>query len=141
MRHFIAYHNTEKMGRRLHDGDPLRLLTNKPIGHLLQNTIWFVAGEGAGARQYALGSVFRVAEVGDTGDEAFKRFATGPGFVFQPPIPLNDMEWFPEILRATGHFGLGVHEVKHQAVIAGLVELAAQNGHDVGDATVPGGTP
>jgi hypothetical protein len=103
MRHFIAYHNTEKMGRPLHADRPLRLLTNKPTNHLLQGTVWFVVGEGAGVRQYSLGSVFRVAETGDAAEEGFKRFASGPGYVFDPPIPIKDMPWFPEVLRATGH--------------------------------------
>ena len=51
MRHFIAYHNTEKMGRPLHSGEPLRLLTNKHVNHLHNNVVWFVTGEGAGTRQ------------------------------------------------------------------------------------------
>jgi hypothetical protein len=41
------------------------------------------------------------------------------------------MEWFPEVLRATGHFGLGVQEVKDEAVIAGLLRLAAQAGYEI----------
>lgn len=131
MRHFIAYHNTEKMGRPLHDAEPLRLLTKKPVNHLLQNTVWFVTGEGAGARQYSLASVFRVSEVGEAAEEGFKRFAAGPGHVFQPPVPIKDMQWLPEILRATGRFGFGVQEVKDQAVIAGLTQLAAEAGHEV----------
>src|SRR5437660_1687186 len=131
MRHFIAYHNTEKMGRPLHDGDPLRLLTNKPVTHLFQNTVWFVTGEGAGARQYSLGSVFRVAEVGEATEDGFKRFAAGPGHVFQPPVPIKELEWFPELLRATGHFGLGVQEIKHEAIVKGLIQLAPDAGHIV----------
>src|SRR6266540_6855844 len=82
MRHFIASPNTEKMGRSLHDGEPLRLLTNKHVNHLLQNMVWFITGEGAGARQYSLGSVFSVAEIGDAAEDGFKRFAAGPGHVF-----------------------------------------------------------
>ncbi|HJT78749.1 MAG TPA: hypothetical protein VJ739_16210 [Gemmataceae bacterium] len=132
MRHFIAYHNTEKMGRPLHDGEPLRLLTNKPVNHLLQNTVWFVTGEGAGTRQYSLGSVFRVTEAGDAAEGGFKRFASGPGHVFDPPVPIKEMPWFPEVLRATGHFGLGVQEVKDEAVIGGLSLLAANAGYEVG---------
>lgn len=131
MRHFIAYHNTEKMGRPLHADDPLRLLTNKPTNHLYQETVWFVIGEG-GVRQYSLGSVFRVAETGDAAEESFKRFASGPGHTFDPPIPIKDLPWFPEVLRATGHFGLGVQEVKNEAVIAGLTHLANQSGYTVG---------
>jgi hypothetical protein len=130
MRHFIAYHNTEKMGRSLHEGQPLRLLTNKSINHLLQNIVWFVIGTGA-TRQYLLGSAFVVAEVGDTDEDGFKRFASGPGHVFQPPIPIKDEDWFPEVLRCTGHFSLGVQEVKDENVIAGLTRLAAAAGYQV----------
>jgi hypothetical protein len=129
MRHFIAYHNTEKMGRPLHAGEPLRLHTNKKVDLLLQNTVWFVTGEGTGARQYSLGSVFRVGEVGETAEDGFKRFASGPGHVFQPPVPINDMEWFTEVLRATGNFRFGVQEIKDEAAIAGLIQLASQAGH------------
>lgn len=131
MRHFIAYHNTEKMGRSLQEDQPLRLLTNKHVKHLLQNMVWFVTGEGSGARQYSLGSVFNVAEVGDNVEEGFKRFAAGPGHIFEPPIPIKEMPWFPEVLRTTGHFGLGVQEIKDEAVIAGLMQLAAQDGYEV----------
>lgn len=132
MRHFIAYHNTEKMGRPLHDGEPLRLLTNKSVNHLLQNIVWFITGEGRGDRQYSLGSVFQVAEVGDADEDGFKRFASGPGHAFQPPIPIKDMGWFPEVLRATGHFGLGVQEVKDEEVITGFTQLAVQAGYMIG---------
>jgi hypothetical protein len=64
MQHFIAYHNTEKMGRPLHDDGPLRLLTNKSVNQLLQNTVWFVTGEGT-RRRYSLGGALRVTEVGE----------------------------------------------------------------------------
>ncbi len=131
MRHFIAYHNTEKMGRALHEGQPLRLLTNKPVNHLLQNTVWFVTGEGVGVRQYSLGSVFSVSETGDSAEDGFKRFAAGPGHVFDPPLPIGDMPWFPEMFRVAGHFALGVIEVKDEAVIAGLIEIAEQVGYAI----------
>ena len=102
MRHFIAYHNTEKMGRQLHESGPLRLLTNKQANHLLEQSVWFVTGERVGGRQYSLESVFQLSEVGDANEDGFKRFASGPGHVFLPPIPIKDMDWFPEVLRATG---------------------------------------
>jgi hypothetical protein len=111
MKHFVAYHNTEKMGRPLHEGEPLRLLTNKPVRPLLHHTVWFITGEGSGSRQYALGSVFRVTEVKDANEDGFTHSASGlpeHGHVFQPPIPIKEMEWFPEVLRVTGNFGLGV---------------------------------
>ena len=58
MRHFIAYHNTERMGWHLHDRDPFRVLTRKPVRHLVNQTVWFVVSQGALPRRYSLGSVF-----------------------------------------------------------------------------------
>jgi hypothetical protein len=131
IRHFIAYHNTKKMGRPLQESEPLRLLTNKPVNRLMHNMVWFVSGTGSGTRQYALGSVFRVGEVGEAARDGFERFAAGPGHVFQPPIQIKDLKWFPNLLRATGRFGFGVQEVKDEAVIAGLTQLAAQAGYSI----------
>jgi hypothetical protein len=128
VRHFVAYHNTEKMGRPLHAGEPLRLLTKKSVSNLPGNTVWFITGSGAGQRQYALGSVFRVAEVGPVNEEGFKHFASGPGHVFEPPVPLNDAEWFPEFKKVMGNFGLGVQETTDPRVIEALRCLAANAG-------------
>jgi hypothetical protein len=128
MRHFIAYHNTERMGRPLHEGEPLRLLTSKSVDRLIGDTVWFITGEGAGERQYAVGSVFRVDIVGDAAEEGFKHFASGPGHVFRPPVPLNDEDWFPEFLRTMGNFGLGLQEVKDQRVIDALKRFASAAG-------------
>ena len=129
MRHFIAYHNARKMGRPLLDDEPLRLLTRKAVRPLLDNTVWLITGEGAGPRRYALGSVFLVTEVGDTAEDGFSHFASGPGHVFRPAVPVTDEAWFPEVLRATGHFGFGVQQVKDEAVIGSLVQLAARAGY------------
>lgn len=132
MSHLIAYHNTEKMGRPLHDGEPLRLLTSKSVDRLLGNTVWFVTGAGSGEREYALGSVFRVSEVGDAADQGFKHFASGSGHVFRPPVPLNDEKWFPDLLRSMGNFGLGVQETTDERVVSSLTRIATGAGADIG---------
>ena len=131
MHHYIAYHNARKMGRPLLDDEPLRLLTRKPVRPLLDNTVWLITGEGTSPRRYALGSVFLVTEVGDTAEDGFTHYASGPGHVFRPPVPVTDTPWFPEVIRATGHFGFGVQQVKHEAVIASLLQLASQAGYQV----------
>ena len=41
-----------------------------------------------------------------------------------------DSTTFPEVLRATGHFGLGGQEIKDEAVIPGLTRLAAKAGYE-----------
>lgn len=126
MRHYIAYHNTEKMGHPLHQGEPLRLLTSKPVDPLIGNTVWFITGEGTKDREYSLGSVFRVTHVGEAAEGGFKHFASGTGHVFSPPVAAGKEPWFAEVLRATGHFGLGVSEIKDAAVISALTGIAAR---------------
>jgi hypothetical protein len=132
MQHFIAYHNTEKMGHPLPDSEHQRLLTNKLVSHLLHNIIWFVTSEGTRhPRQYCLGSVFRVTEIGPTGEDGFKRFASGLGHVFKPRILIKNMSWFPEVLRVTGNFRWGVQQVQDRTVIAGLTKFAQQVGYEL----------
>lgn len=129
MRHFIAYHNTEKIGQPLCDGNPLRLITTRRIQHLLHNAVWFVQGDGTAPKSYSLGSVFVVAEVGETTEAKFSLFAEGQGHVFQPPVPLNELEWFKSLFKAVAHFSLGVQELKEERFVEGLIQLASQAGY------------
>ena len=85
MAHFIAYHKTEKMGCALHEREPLRLLTNKPVHDLVCSTIWMITGEGSTDRRYALESVFDANEVGGDPETGFKYYAKGEGHVFDRP--------------------------------------------------------
>ncbi len=129
MRHFVAYHNTERMRGPLHEGEPLRLLANKPVDHLRDNVVWFVVGEGESPKRFTSGSVFKVSEVGDTVGDGFKHHAQGSGHVFQPPPALNDMEWFPDFSKAMAHFSLGVLEVKEPRFVEEFIGLASHAGY------------
>lgn len=133
LRHFVAYHNTQRMGRPLHDDDPLGLLTDKPVNELLGNTVWFVVGEGESPKRYYLGSVFVVNDVGETGDGEFRRYARGDGHVFRPMAELNELPWFPDFFKATAHFSLGVQEIKDQPFVEAIRSLASKSGY--GDAS------
>jgi hypothetical protein len=128
MHHFIAYHNTERMGWHLHDGDPCRLLTRKPVQHLLQQAVWFIVGAGGLPRQYSLGSVFIVREVGPSDEGGFRCFARGTGHVFRPAPTLNGLPWFPALREAVGRFQFGVQEVCDGRLIEQLCGLAAVSG-------------
>jgi hypothetical protein len=128
MRHFVAYHNVERMGRSLEDGDPLRVLSKRSVQKLLHNTVWFVVGRGESPKTYSLGSVFIVSELGETGQDEFKHFARGQGHVFQPQPVLNDLDWFRGFFKDLAHFSLGVQEVKEPRYIEELQRLALQGG-------------
>src|SRR5262249_4982131 len=121
----IAYHNTERMGWHLHGGDPFRLLTRKPVGHLVHQTVWIIVGEGELPRRYSLGSVFVVREVGPSELPAFRHFARGPGHAFRPARLLSGLPWFRALREAVGRFQFGVQEVCDARLIGELEGLAA----------------
>lgn len=131
-RHFAAYHNTERMGRPLRDGDPLRLLTDRPVSPLRNGVVWFITGEGPGPRRYCLGSVFQADDVGDITDGDFKHYATGPGHVFDPPVPLDRLNWWPSFLKAMANFSLGPMEIHETSHVNTLRELAREAGWERG---------
>jgi len=130
-RHFVAYHNTEQMGRSLRVGDPFRVLTNKRVDSLQGHLVWFVVGEDTRPRKYFLGSVFRVTEIGDTTQGGFSHFASGHGHVFEPPIRLDNRDWFPSFATSVGRFGFGLQALKDPSSIAALEALAGQAGLSV----------
>lgn len=131
MRHFIAYHNVEKMGRTLLEGQPLRVLTNKSVNQLLNHAVWIITGEGKESRTYSLGSVFIVTETGNSEEPGFKHVASGPGHAFDPPIPITKADWFPDLFSSTGHFGLGVTPIKDEVIIQGLIQTASSHGYEL----------
>lgn len=131
-RHFAAYHNVEKMGHPLRDGDPLQLHTNKPVSHLRGGVVWFITGEGTGRRRYRLGSVFEVDDVGDATDGGFQHYAKGPGRAFDPPLPLDHLAWWPSFLKAMSNFSRGPTEIRDDSHVKALIELARQAGWEWG---------
>jgi hypothetical protein len=131
MRHFIAYHNTEKMGERLHEGDAFLIYTKKPVDHLIGETVWVVTGENLSDRLYSLGSVFRVSQTGPAKEAEFTRYASGAGPTISPPIPIaKTASWFLELKRLTGNFGFGLTEIKDETVIDGLRQLLNIAGYE-----------
>jgi hypothetical protein len=130
-RHYVAYHNTERMGRALSSGDPFRVLTNKSVQPLFENVVWLVVGEGKNPRRFSLGSVFRVNDTGNAQTDGFKHYAAGRGHSFNPPIPLNDCEWFDSFRQALNSFQFGIQPLADEAHIAALTAIAAQAGAPV----------
>ena len=130
-KHFVAYHNQDKMGQPLSSGDPLRVVSNKKLPRLDGHAVWMIVGEtvpGRPRKKFTLGSVFVVNEHGETGDEGFRHYARGPGHVFDPPPELAHESWFQELQKTTFNFR-GISEVKDEATIAALLAIAAAAGY------------
>ncbi len=125
-RHYVGYHNTEGMGCLFSEGDPFRVLTNKSVDSLHEGVVWMIVGESKSPRRFSLGSVFRVTETGDVGVDGFKHFASGRGHVFNPPVALNDLEWFNEFKKAMNRFQFGIQPLNNEEHVAMLTALASR---------------
>lgn len=127
MRHFIAYHNPDKMGYpyTVAENGTERFLSNKPVGHLLGNYVWVVTFKAD--HDYSLASVFQVTDTGDAQAEGFKHYVSGTGHLFRPWHRIKGEDWFPKLLKTTGNFGLGLQEVSDPFVVAGLLRIAQQD--------------
>ena len=107
LEHMVAYHNVEKMGRLLGEDESCRVLTDKPVTDLAGKTVWTFTGMGR-PRKYLLASVFQIEKVGKTGDSRLRNFVAGPGHCFQPPVALDELDWFGALLVKVGRFRFGL---------------------------------
>ncbi len=123
-KHFVGYHNTEKMGGPIQPATSYRVVTGKPTKRLEGNLVWMIAGEGNKPRQYSLASLFRVTETGNTGEDSLKNYAEGHGVRFDPPIRLTDLPWFDELSKGMNRFQFGVQELKDDRLISELMAAA-----------------
>lgn len=122
MKHYVVYHNTEVIGYPIDPADAasFSIVTNKPVSHLVDDTIWLISGEGR-PREYRLCSVFLVDTIEETGDGGYKNSAFGSeGIVFDPQIRLNDFSWFSEFLRSQQIFRFGLNPIKEDEFISEL---------------------
>jgi len=128
VRHYVAYHNTERMGPQL---DMFRVYTSKSVGDLCGNTIWVIAGKGSPKKQYTLTSVFTVSDVGEADHPDFKNYASGHGHQFDPTPELNELGWFTELLKKMANFSLGLQQITEQNHVDRLLELARRDGFNL----------
>jgi len=89
MRHFIAYHNSEKMGYE--DSDPTVLYTSKTSSEI-GDAIWIITGSGKSPKRFSLTSWFVVNEIAATDDARFAFAVRGTeGGALNPAPGLNDL--------------------------------------------------
>ena len=114
-RHFVQYHNTEKMGEDCAELKRFEILTDKSVDGLLGDTVWLIAGTGRDPRRYSLCQVFVVDEVGRDSAGRFKFYARGrTGTPFNPPLPVDQEPWFPEFRESVQRFRFGLRELPSQ---------------------------
>ena len=127
---FVTYHSVHRMGyaysARTSDefsfrSNKSRAFLERAIGH----EVWVIEGrrDVQGTTQFGLAAVYTPDEVADGADHLLVQ--GDQGREFSPPIPLNGLPWFEELVQEQNNFTSGFSEIRDPGVVAGLAGLAA----------------
>jgi hypothetical protein len=87
-------------------------------------TVWLVTSKGR-PRHYYLCSTFTVDNVERDNAGRFRNRVSGSvGRDLDPFVEIGETPWFPELLKATGNFGLGLQPISNKEIIDGLQKIA-----------------
>jgi hypothetical protein len=139
--HFVAYHSVRKMGYDYGTPGSLAFLSKK--GLLLKkaigNIVWVIQGDTDGRKTaYALTGAYVADSVAleSKGSDAYViRGSQGVDFV--PPIPLNELGWFPAFLKFQSNFSLGFNRITNESVVRALLALRSENNAHPSDSPLP----
>lgn len=141
MENFIAYHSALKMGYELESSSELRFLSRK-LGVLKKavgNTVWVVQGIPDGKKTaFSLCGAY-VADRVDVEDPASNLYVISGQRVkeFSPPVPLNNLDWFPALLKSQSNFSLGFNRLSDETIVQALAALQAKGNQSSLTSTLP----
>lgn len=131
MEHFIAYHSAQRMGYE-YDSPGALVFLSKKLGLLkkaIGNKVWVVQGIPDGRKTaYSLCSAYvadSVAPESPSSNVYVIRGSQGTDFV--PPVPLNQLSWFPALLKSQSNFSLGFNRLGDESVILALAAFQSEN--------------
>lgn len=120
VRHWIVYHNPDRMGYEFYECDGFSVVFGKHLRDLTGDVVW-VIGRPWGTRRYFLDSRFRVERMAPSDHPEFGTEASaGDGFLFFPPAEVTRRPWFRRWCELTGHMSTGIQRVKDTVVLEGL---------------------
>lgn len=136
-KHFVGYHNFEKMEADRGDEEDVAdeadaprwgFLTKKNPDQFIGGVVWWITGEGQ-PRQYFLDGWFVVEGVETVSEARFESRIHGhTGATFQDDaILLNEYDWFKGFREAQGNFGLGIQPIQPQH-LDGIVAAVREAG-------------
>jgi hypothetical protein len=122
MKHYMQYHNADKMGYGCAGitVDPLSIITQKPVPDIRGDVVWIICGEGK-PRRYGICARFVVTTIDVEPGEGTT--VSGEGTLLEREIPLNNEPWLKRFLADYQNFSLGFREVKEREYIEQLERL------------------
>jgi len=126
-KHFVVYHNPERMGYSADGLTEPCIVTNKAVAGLIGNRIWLIQGKGK-PRQYALRGTFVVDSTGPDTEDGFRYVVRGrKGEFFRPPICISVLPWFDRFRASQGNFAFGLQRISDPAVVKELKRVSGVN--------------
>ena len=131
MEHFIAYHSAQRMGYDYGSPGALTFLSKK-LGLLkkaIGNTVWVIQGTPDGKKTaYTLCGAYVADSIAPESPSSNVYVIRGSqGIDFVPPVPLNQLSWFPSLLKSQSNFSLGFNRLSDESVILALSALQTEN--------------
>ena len=125
MRHFIAYHNSEKMKRAKIELTSPYVITKKNVSNLIGVTVWLISGEGRSPKSYFLASKFiadKCEQDKRPGTELPNKIS-GNGTLYGTSIPISGTRLLAMIQKKSNNFRNGFHEVRDDEILKMLTVL------------------
>lgn len=129
--HFVAYHNAEKMGYEYDSQKELVFYSTK-LGVLkkaIGNTVWVIQGTRYGNKiAYTLCGAYVANHIDPPKNSTSDNYVIRGSAIkiFNPPVALNQLKWFPELQHSQGNFGLGFNRIK-ESIATNLSAFLSKN--------------
>jgi len=122
MRHFVAYHNVDKMGVEFKDHKPFQFRSRKRESYLsktIGSSVWVFSGKtDGGKKMYYLEAVFYPDKIYSDSEKQDLIYIEGAkGHYFEPPVNVNRFSWVMRLLKKQSNFSLGINEIQDDEVI------------------------
>ena len=139
--HFVAYHSVRKMGHDYGAPGSLAFLSKKNtlLKRAIENTVWVIQGDSNGRKTaYSLCSAYVADSVTPESPESDTYLIRGSqGEDFVPPVSLNELSWFPVLLKEQSNFSLGFNRITDESVLRALSALQSKNNAHPSDSPLP----
>lgn len=131
MEHFVAYHSAKTMGYELEAMDELEFMSKKLplLKKAIGNTVWVVEGiPSKKGTVFTLWGAYIADRIEPEGTELNVFVIHGSRITaFEPPLPLNDLGWFPALKESQANFSLGFNRLNDQTVVQALTAIQLKN--------------
>lgn len=123
MRHYLIYHNPEKMGYSLNTVKDFIAFVNRKVNdENIGSKVWLITGEGK-PKEYFLKMYFIIDDIKSGVVKNFKTKLLGSEGKILPSMKrIDDLAWFDEFRKQMANFR-GFAEIKHQKYIDELEKL------------------